>query len=134
LIRQLFTSIAGDLITSLDLIASRLSTLDGSLEPTSLALKLFGDLLSLAFGPILIVVDELEILDFSGDAILEGNLERIFEILRNEKGSAITKSLFTNLENSVLMDVVGWERTVDASLGSGSDGFMTLDDFASLRM
>jgi hypothetical protein len=132
LIRQLFTSIAGDLITSLDLIASRLSTLDGSLEPTSLALKLFGDLLSLAFGPILIVVDELEILDFNGD--LEGNLERIFEILRNEKGSAITKSLFTNLENSVLMDVVGWERTVDASLGSGSDGFMTLDDFASLRM
>lgn len=135
LIRQLCTSIAGDLITSLDLIASRLSTLDRSLEPTSLALKLFGDLLSLAFGPILIVVDELEILDFSGDAILEGNLERIFEILRNEKGSAITKSLFTTLENSVLMmDVVGWERTVDASLGSGSDGFMTLDDFASLRM
>lgn len=78
------------------------------------------------------MVDELEILDFNGD--LEGNLERIFEILRNEKGSAITKSLFTNLENSVLMDVVGWERTVDASLGSGSDGFMTLDDFASLRM
>jgi hypothetical protein len=105
------------------------------LEPTSLALKLFGDLLSLAFGPILIVVDESEILDFSGDAILEGNLKRIFEILRNEKGSAITKSLFTTLENSVLMmDVVGWERTVDASLGSGSDGFMTLDDFASLRM
>jgi hypothetical protein len=89
----------------------------------------------IASGPILIVVDEMEILDFSGDAILEGNLERIFEILRNQKGSAITKSLFTTLENSVLMmDVVGWERTVDASLGSESDGFMTLDDFASLRM
>jgi hypothetical protein len=98
-------------------------------------LKLFGDLLSLASGPSLIVVDELEILDFSGDATLEGNLERIFEILRNDKGSAITKSLFTTMENSVLMmDVVGWERTVDANLGSRSDGFMTLDDFASLRM
>ena len=88
---------------------SRFSTLDGSLESTSLALKLFGDLPSLASGPILIVVDELEISDFSGGAILEGNLERIFEILRNEKGSAITKSLFRTTENSVLMmDVVGW--------------------------
>jgi hypothetical protein len=55
----------------------RFSTLDGSLESTSLALKLFGDLPSLASGPILIVVDELEISDFSGGAILEGNLERI---------------------------------------------------------
>lgn len=46
---------------------------------------------------------------------------REFEILRNEKGSAITKSLFRTTENSVLMmDVVGWERTVDASLGGGS--------------
>ena len=69
LIRQLSTSIAEDLITSLDLSASRFSTLDGSLDSTSLAVKLFGDLLSLAFGPTLIVVDELEILDFSGDAI-----------------------------------------------------------------
>ncbi|PMD52970.1 uncharacterized protein K444DRAFT_635891 [Hyaloscypha bicolor E] len=77
LIRQLCTSIAEDLIPSLDLNGSRFSTLDGSLESTSLALKLFGDLPSLASGPILIVVDELEISDFSGGAILGGSLERI---------------------------------------------------------
>jgi hypothetical protein len=131
-INQLYTSLTEDLITSLDPSASRFSGLDGSLESAGLALKLLVDLLSIVSGPILVIVDKLEILEFSGDAILEGNPERLIDILKNEKSDAV-KILFTTVENLVLiMDAMGWEKTVD--VGSGSDGFMTLEGFVALRV
>ncbi len=132
LIRQFCTSITEDLFTSLDLSSSRFSTLDGTLDSTDVALQLLRDLLSLATEPILIAIDELEVLDFSGEDILEGYLQRLFEMLRNENGSAVIKTLFTTVENSLMvMNAVGWESTVDANLGSGSEGFMTLEGFGA---
>jgi hypothetical protein len=130
LIYQLCISITEEVSCQLDLSASRFTALDGTVRSILEALDLLRDLLPLRPGRTLLLIDGLEILDFSNDSVLEEHLKMLFEILRSRDNDVMIKTLITTQGHSgAVLDEVGWECTVDASMSSSADGFFSLTDF-----
>lgn len=133
LIYQLCSCITDDISDPVDLSDSRFSTLDGTLRSVPDAFSLFKDLLSLKSGRQLLIIDGIEILDYSNDPCFEAYLKTLFQIIGGRDENNVIKTLITTEGHSgVVLDQVGWENTVDASLSSSADGFYSISEFKAV--
>lgn len=113
----------------IDMNASQFSALDGTTRSLPKALELIRDLLAVNVNRQLFIIDGMDILDFSDDSVLEGHLKALFVLLRGKDQHGVIKTLITTEGHSgMILDEVGWEGTVDASLSDSSDGFLSLGD------
>jgi hypothetical protein len=130
LIYQICMSMTEDITSHVDLSASRFSALDGTIRSFTQALDLIRNLLSLKHGGQLLLIDGMDILDYGDDLGLRGYLKMLFEILRNsEFNGAVKTIIITEGHSGMILDEVGWENTVDASLSDSSEGFLSIDNF-----
>lgn len=126
---QICNSFIKDVSTSVDLRASRFSDLDGTVNSTSSALLLLRDLLEITSERVAVVINGLEMLDYSNDSILEGHLKYFLELLGNGTQAATIKTLITTEEHSPMAMMAAGSSMVDASLSDSSEGFYSLNEF-----
>jgi hypothetical protein len=130
LIYQLCSCITDDISCPIDMSGSRFSALDGTIRSIPDAFSLFRDLLSLKPGRQLLLIDGIEMLDYSNDSCFEGYLKALFETARDGDNNRMIKTLITTEGHSgMVLDEIGWENTVDASLSSSADGFYPISEF-----
>jgi hypothetical protein len=130
LIYQLSVSISDNVPDDIDLGASRFAELDGATRSLPQAFDMFLDLVSVGSTRRFLIIDGIEVLDYSNDSVLEGYLKILFQHLRNTDTSNVVKTLITTEGHSrMVLDEIGWENTVDASFSCSLDGFFSLSDF-----
>jgi hypothetical protein len=117
----------GELSATSDMMETA-SKLDGSARSLSHALEFIRKFLAMTPGRLLLVLDGLEILEYSNDTFLEQHLRGLYRLLR-ECEPSIKTLMLTEGHSGMISDGVGWENTVDASMGNGSDGFFSIDEF-----
>lgn len=101
---------------------------DGTTRALPAALLLLQELLTLkSTQSCLLVLDGMEILEYSNNAFLEEELRAFLKLLGSN--DVYTKALIiTEGHSGIILEEVGWENSVDASMGNGSDGFFSIED------
>ena len=138
LIHQMLQSIPNSFCSELDLSISRFDLLEKSPLSITEAISILDDLLQIndeasAKDIVLVVLDGLQLLDYSCDSSLELHIREFLSILQGDSSKLsvpIIKSLVTTEEQTaILLDSVGPGRMVDGSRVVGSDGFFSLAEF-----
>ena len=132
LLLQLIRSKTGALQLDFGVRASGFDSLDASPDSIPDALGLLRDVMDggSKIRHRLVVLDGLDLLDYSGDSILEDHIKSFLGILKFPSTKAPTKTLITTADQTtLLLDIIGQENMVDASQIDGWSGFISFVEF-----
>ena len=128
LIYQLVHEIPLDYSGTIDFDPDRIAKLDGTLASLAPALSLFRYLLWIGPSPVLVIIDNFDLLDSSDDPELQSQVKVLLEILKSpiQIPGKVNKILLCTSEPSMaLLTELEPENTADATQLSGSEGLFT---------
>jgi hypothetical protein len=115
--------------------ASGFDSLDASPDSIPDALGLLRDVMdgSNESRHRIVVIDGLDLLDYSDDEILEDHIKSFLGILKFPSTGAPIKTLITTEDQTtLLLDIIGQENMVDASQFGGWSGFLPFAEFGEI--
>ncbi|RDW61105.1 hypothetical protein BP6252_12488 [Coleophoma cylindrospora] len=134
LIWQCAQAISDTLNTSVDFGISRFKFEDNSPASITSALELFHDLIRAEdkFIRKIVVLNSLQLLEYSGDGFLETQFGKLIGIVlqgdTKAVGPCIKTVVLTEEQTLMLLNSVGAEKTLDASRMVGSSGFLAISE------